>query len=98
SVQALLSLQSSAGPGSHRPVAGLHCSMPSHTVPFPAAQAAATGVGVPTHAPDVQTSFSLQSEASSQGLVLNPCVQPDAGSQLSSVHGLLSSQTGGVPT
>ena len=64
-----------------------------------------TGVGVAvaqlwgplTQMPPLHVSLLVQALPSSQGAVLLLCVQPLVGSQESSVHGLVSSQSSGVP-
>src|SRR5438034_11243571 len=53
----------------------------------------------PVHTPLWQVSVCVQASPSSQDAVFGVCTQPVAGSQLSSVHPLLSSQfRGGPPT
>src|SRR6185503_14653382 len=68
---------------------------PSQTVPLPAAQVTAAGVGVPTQFPATQVSFSVHAEESSHVPEWGCWRQPVAGTQLSSVHSLLSLQFGG---
>jgi len=53
-------------------------------------------IGVPPQAPLAQVSSIVQPFPSSQAAVLFVKAQPDAGSQLSFVHGLLSLHTIGV--
>jgi len=61
---------------------------------FPSSQ---FGPGPPTQRPPEQVSPSVQASASSHGAVLFMWMQPTAGSQLSSVHTLPSSQFGPEP-
>src|SRR5215467_8943794 len=97
SVQGLLSSQLSGVPGSQLPVAGLHCSRPSQTVPLPALHATAAGVSVPAQTPPAQTSFCVHALLSSHGFVFGTLKQPSIESHESSVQGLLSLQLSGVP-
>src|SRR5262249_37710595 len=53
--------------------------------------------GAPAHNAFAHTSPVVHGSPSSHGLAFGVKVQPDAGTQLSSVHGLASLQTGGVP-
>jgi hypothetical protein len=71
-----------------QPVAGSQLSS-VHT--FPSSQ---LGAAPPTHLPPEQASPVVQALPSSQGFVLFACAQPVAGSQLSVVQRLLSSQLG----
>ena len=74
-----------------QPVAG---SQPSSVHTFPSSQLA---VEPPTQTPPTQASPVVQPSPSLQGAVLLTCVQPLAGSQLSSVHTFPSSQSGAGP-
>jgi hypothetical protein len=54
-------------------------------------------IAVPAHAPPAQVSFAVHAFPSSQDDVLLVYTHPVAGLHVSSVHGLLSLQTTGVP-
>jgi hypothetical protein len=90
-VQALPSSQDAVLLSCTQPVAGLQLSS---VQPLPSSQ---LGAAPPTHAPSEQASPVVQALPSSQDAVLLSCSQPVAGLQLSSVHGLLSSQLGAAP-
>src|SRR5213593_1703813 len=92
SVQGLPSSQLGGVPGTHPPVVGSQLSMPLHACP------SSQSTYVPRQTPFWHTSFSVHGLPSSHVTVaLGVYTQPCAGSQVSSVHVLLSSQTGGVP-
>ena len=74
-----------------QPLAGSQLSV---VQAFPSSQANA---GPPTHAPPLQASLVVQALLSTQTEVLLTYLQPLAGSQLSVVQGLLSSQFGAAP-
>src|SRR4029079_2859622 len=74
-----------------QPTAGSHESS-VHTLP-----SSQIGGLPPAQAPPVQTSPIVQKLPSSHGFALFVCTQPTAGSQKSSVQGLLSSQLSGPP-
>src|SRR6266852_5356807 len=73
------------------PMAGLH---ESSVQTLPSSQ---LGAGPPMQVPPLQVSLVVQALPSLQGLVLLVCTQPVAGSQLSSVQTLPSSQLGAGP-
>ena len=75
-----------------QPVAGSQLSS-VHTLP-----SSQSGAGPPTQIPLAQVSLAVQASPSLQGAVLLTCAQPLAGSQLSSVQTLPSSQLGAGPT
>src|SRR6266481_6749820 len=92
SVQGLPSSQLGGVPGTHPPVVGSQLSMPLHA--FPSSQL----TYMPRQTPFWHTSFTVHGLPSSHVTVaLGVYTQPRAGSQLSSVHVLLSLQTSGVP-
>src|SRR6185369_9749960 len=73
------------------PLAGSH---PSSVQTLPSSHMVA---GPPAHAPAAQVSPTVQALPSSHGALLSVCVHPVAGSQLSVVHTLPSSQSGAGP-
>jgi hypothetical protein len=90
-VQASPSLQANVLLALTHPVAG---SQESSVQTFPSSQ---TGGAPPTQAPALQVSAVVQASPSSQAAVLLVLTHPVAGSQLSSVHELPSSQSGAGP-
>jgi hypothetical protein len=91
-VHASLSSQFGGVPLTH-PLAGSHVSTPLQTL------LSVHCIGVPVHVPLLQTSPVVQAEPSSHATPFAAGVwtQPVAGSQLSSVHELLSSQVSPGP-
>src|SRR5262249_54338893 len=90
-VHAFPSSHVSGVPGRHVPSAGLHVSVPLQT------SASSQTVGVPTHAPATHVSPVVHALLSSHGPGIAVYRHPKVSSQTSSVHGLPSSQFGGVP-
>src|SRR6266849_184134 len=90
-VQALPSLQGLVLWVCTQPVTGLQLSSVQTLLSLQLA------AGPPTHAPAAQVSLVVQAFPSLQGPVLLVCTQPVAGTQLSSVQTLPSSQLGAGP-